>query len=221
MTLMSLKNRKGFTLVELMIVVAIIGILAAIAIPAFLRSIKKSKTSEAEGIMRKMADGAKTYFTSEQKCSAPYADGGAEGWHDGVGPCTAIGNRGLPVPWPQYVFPGGAYSFNTTVGDGGVPDNGTAPTGGAKQIPFGGAIIAPNSQLGVTLNRLGVDFKDPLYFQYAYQSAGVAENSTATITAKANFKVGGEAHTVAQIVSVDVNSQEVQVGPATTTFEFE
>ncbi len=37
------KNRKGFTLVEIMTVVAVIGILAAIAIPNFLRSRKKSR----------------------------------------------------------------------------------------------------------------------------------------------------------------------------------
>jgi prepilin-type N-terminal cleavage/methylation domain-containing protein len=43
-----LKHKSGFTLIELMIVVAIIGILAAIAIPNFLRFQLKAKTSEGK-----------------------------------------------------------------------------------------------------------------------------------------------------------------------------
>ena len=45
-----------------MIVVAIIGILAAVAIPAFMKYIKKSKTAEASQFVKKIYDGARRYY---------------------------------------------------------------------------------------------------------------------------------------------------------------
>jgi len=58
-------NKKGFTLIELMIVVAIIGILAAVAIPAFMKYIRRSKTSEATMNLRKLYDSSVAYYTEE------------------------------------------------------------------------------------------------------------------------------------------------------------
>ena len=55
-------NRKGFTLIELMIVVAIIGILAAIAIPNFLKYQAKSKQSEAKTNLKGIFTSETSYF---------------------------------------------------------------------------------------------------------------------------------------------------------------
>ena len=60
-----LRKGKGFTLIELMIVVAIIGILAAVAIPAFMKYIRRSKTAEATMNLRKIFDSSVSYFNEE------------------------------------------------------------------------------------------------------------------------------------------------------------
>jgi len=59
------EKTSGFTLVELMIVVAIIGVLAAIAIPAFTKYVRKARASEAVSQLNKQWVGSISYYESD------------------------------------------------------------------------------------------------------------------------------------------------------------
>ncbi|MBN2530518.1 MAG: prepilin-type N-terminal cleavage/methylation domain-containing protein [Deltaproteobacteria bacterium] len=65
----NLLKKRGFTLIELMIVVAILGILAAVAIPAFINYMKRAKTSEATVNVDRMYEGAVAYFEKKHVAS--------------------------------------------------------------------------------------------------------------------------------------------------------
>ena len=62
LTRLANKNEKGFTLIELMIVIAIIGILAAIAIPQFSAYRKRSYNSAAQSDLRNIATAQEAYY---------------------------------------------------------------------------------------------------------------------------------------------------------------
>ena len=60
------QDEKGFTLIELLVVILIIGILAAIALPAFLNQRGKAQDTEAKSQARTMQTAEETLYTDEQ-----------------------------------------------------------------------------------------------------------------------------------------------------------
>jgi type IV pilus assembly protein PilA len=77
-------TRRGFTLIELMIVVAIIGILAAIAIPNFIRFQARSKQGEAKSNLKSMFTAERSFYQEKDRYS---------GQVDEIGFAPERGNR--------------------------------------------------------------------------------------------------------------------------------
>lgn len=79
-----MKAQKGFTLIELMIVVAIIGILAAIALPAYQDYTAKAKVSEGILIASQCRTSVSEIYQTAKAGTTP----GANGWGCGEGTTT-------------------------------------------------------------------------------------------------------------------------------------
>ncbi|NMQ20262.1 prepilin-type N-terminal cleavage/methylation domain-containing protein [Candidatus Competibacter phosphatis] len=64
---MSKYHGKGFTLIELMIVVAVIAILAAIAYPSYQDSVRKSRRADAKGVLQEASQWMERFYTENNR----------------------------------------------------------------------------------------------------------------------------------------------------------
>lgn len=89
------KSRLGFTMIELMVVVIIVGVLAAIAVPVYTDYVKKSRVSEATGRMGDLLTAAKAYAQENADATA-----GADWPTD----CTTAGFIGDCTAGPNFTY---------------------------------------------------------------------------------------------------------------------
>jgi prepilin-type N-terminal cleavage/methylation domain-containing protein len=155
---MSLKKLKkqGFTLIELMIVVAIIGILAAIAVPKFADMVTKSKEAAVKGNLGAVRSATSIYY-GDMEGQYP------ENLHDGLTTAdkympaaNGLGNFTLPT------------TTNNTGGHTSSPTNATKVTQGAAPTDGNGIYyINQGSRLGeVYVNCSHKDTKGTLWTAY-------------------------------------------------------
>ena len=123
---LALRRSSGFTLIELMIVVAIIGILAAIAYPSYQGQIRKSNRAATQAVMMDAANKQQLYLTSQRK----YA--------------STLGELAITPPVESTKF------YTVTI----VPDNAaTPPTFAITATPNAGTSQVPDGVM--TLNSIG------------------------------------------------------------------
>jgi prepilin-type N-terminal cleavage/methylation domain-containing protein len=139
-----MRHQKGFSLIELLLVVAVILIIAAIAIPSFVQSRIRANEASAVGSMRVIYSGAVTYSTTYPNVGYPpqlLTLGGAE-------PCTPTVASACLIDDVLSQGSKGGYNFTWT-GDGASPSVSFLLTGTPQIVGSSGQRMYCTDQSGI------------------------------------------------------------------------
>lgn len=171
-------KQAGFTLIELMIVVAIVGVLAVLAIVGVTKFLASAKTAEATSSLGAMAKGQAAQWDSETTTSA--------GAVMTQGSSTSITHAlcvGASNPVPASTPKGTKYQSSST---DWTADEGSSPAKGFSCLKF--------------------SLRDPQYYMYTYASTG-GGTSGSSYTATANGDLNGDSVLSTFQLSGAVNAQ--------------
>ncbi len=138
------KIQSGFTLIELMVAVAIVGILAAVAFPSYQESVRKSRRADAKSALMGLANAMERNFT----VNSTYCDVAGAG---GANTCGAAGtnDKGTPATTFYTIDPKTSAFYNITI------DVATASNYTLKAEPKSGSAQASDKCGNLTLMNTG------------------------------------------------------------------
>ena len=91
--------QQGFTLIEAMMVVAIVAILAAVALPSYQQYVIRSRLTEAQSALTGFGIAMQQYYQDNRNYVVPVVGAGTS-----VGPCTTAGSTVTSIPGPSTNF---------------------------------------------------------------------------------------------------------------------
>ena len=143
-----MKKQHGFNLVELMVVVAIVGIIVAIAYPSYTEQVRKSRRAECAGAVTSLGSAMERYFTVNNTYLEA-ADGGAD--------------TGEPAVYEtQCPVDGGTPTYNLTISAANASTYTVqaAPTGKQADDKCGTLTLTNTGRKGVSGASSGVTWQD-------------------------------------------------------------